>query len=164
MRLLHTAFVVALALSFSATARAQDLTATHARALEDSLREFGVRMKDLLRARDTERVIALYGRPDTFVHLENGHIMTWPALESAMRTYFSSVRENDVDIVGAPVVQLLDRNHAVLYMTHRFTPSAGYAGRGGHEGVWTGVLERLDGKWRIVHSHSSDNPAPRASP
>jgi ketosteroid isomerase-like protein len=70
-----------------------------------------------------------------------------------MRTYFATNTTNPVRVIGEPGVTLIDRNAAVVYVTHT---TEGRADRAAHEGVWTGVLRREPGGWKIVHSHSSD--------
>jgi hypothetical protein len=126
--------------------------------LADTLRAFAFRMAERLRRMDAPGVLALYGNPEQFVHIEAGHAIPWPRLSSMIREYFSTAPSNPVEIVGQPGVVLLDLNHAVLYVHHRM----GSAGsRPGHEGMWTGVLRREPSGWTIVHSHSSDR-APAA--
>ena len=119
----------------------------------DSIRSFAFRMVGLLRARDTEGVLALYGDRSTFVHVEDGVARTWPELERGIRQYFARVTENPISVVGKPGVVLLGPDAAVLYVVHRLEDRPGAPG---HEGIWTGVLRREGGDWRIVHSHSSD--------
>ena len=110
-------------------------------------------MAALLRARNTDAVIRLYGDTVRFVHIENGNIIPWSQLSAMMRQYFATVTENPVSAVGEPGVLVIDRNTAIVWVVHRM----GETDRGpAHEGTWSGVLRRIDGAWRIVHSHSSD--------
>jgi hypothetical protein len=121
--------------------------------LADSLRAFAFRMAEGLRRMDAPAVLALYGNPEQFVHIEDGHAIPWPRLSSMIREYFATATSNPVEIVGRPGVVLLDPNHAVLYVHHRMGAEGS---RPGHEGMWTGVLRRERSGWTIVHSHSSD--------
>jgi ketosteroid isomerase-like protein len=123
--------------------------------LADSLRAFAIDMAALLRARDVDAVVGLYGDTTHFVHVEEGTVIPWSQLSRTMRTYFATATTNPVTVVGEPGVTLVDRNTAVVYVTHRSDASAG---RPAHDGVWTGVLRRGSGGWKIVHSHSSDRP------
>lgn len=127
--------------------------------LADTLRAFAFRMAEGLRRMDAPGVLALYGNPEQFVHIEDGQAIPWPRLSSMIREYFSTATSNPVEIVGRPGVVLLDRNHAVLYVHHRIGSEGN---RPGHEGMWTGVLRREPAGWKIVHSHSSDRTAPAA--
>jgi ketosteroid isomerase-like protein len=111
-------------------------------------------MAELLRVRDADGVIALYGDTARFVHVDNGEIVPWSRLAPMMRTFFATARENPITVVGEPGVVVMGRDHAVVVVVHR----AQRQGEAPHEGVWTGVLHRDGGKWRIVHSHSSDRP------
>lgn len=70
-----------------------------------------------------------------------------------MRRYLASATSNPISIQGDPGVTVIDRDNAVLYVTHRFD---GGPDDDAHEGVWTGVMHRFAEGWRIVHSHSSD--------
>jgi ketosteroid isomerase-like protein len=148
-----------LVCSFSGSiARAQRVESSRAAPtangpLADSLRIFALDMAALLRARNTDAVIRLYGDTARFVHIENGDIIPWSRLSAMMRQYFATVKENPVSAVGEPGVLVIDRNTAVVWVVHRM----GATDRGpAHEGTWSGVLRRIDGAWRIVHSHSSD--------
>ena len=132
------------------------LPAAHERALTDTLAGFVRRMGELLARRDADGATALYGRPQTLVHIENGVIIPWRELEPQMRQYLTTVSSNPVSIVGDPRVIVLGRDVAVVWAVHRF---AGNATVPRHDGVWTAVLERREGRWRIVHSHGSDVPA-----
>jgi ketosteroid isomerase-like protein len=124
-------------------------------ALVDSLRSFAMSIGDALRTRDGKRVLAMYGDTARFVHVENGRVIPWVQLSAMMREFFATAKTNPVSIRGTPGVQLLDRNTAVVYLTHHVDAAEG---RPAHDGVWTGVLRREQRGWRIVHSHSSDTP------
>jgi ketosteroid isomerase-like protein len=134
-------------------AQASRRDAREGRALSDSLRGFVLRMGDLLRARNAAEVIALYGDTTRFVHVENGTLMPWAQLAPLMRTFFAAAKSNPLTILGEPGVTVIDRNTAVVWAAHRFDASEG---RPTHEGVWSAVLRRSAGGWKIVHSHSSD--------
>ena len=124
--------------------------------LADSLRAWTTRMGDFLRRRDARAIIALYGDPSHFVHVENGTIISWPQLKGMMTTFFETAKSNPVSVIGEPGVSILDINNAVVYAEHHFDAAEG---RPAHDGVWTGVLHRFNDGWKIVHSHSSDRPA-----
>lgn len=124
--------------------------------LADSLRLFAMHMAELLRARDADAVAALYGDTLDFVHIDNGHVVTWAQMAPMMRNYLRTADANPIYVVGEPGVTVLDQNTAVVYIVHRIEA---HAGRPGHEGVWTGVLRRQREGWTIVHSHSSDREA-----
>lgn len=124
--------------------------------LADSLRLFALHMAELLRARDADAVAALYGDTLDFVHIDNGHLVPWSQMAPMMRNYLRTASANPIYVVGEPGVTVLDPNTAVVYIVHRIES---HAGQPGHEGVWTGVLRRQRGGWKIVHSHSSDREA-----
>ena len=119
----------------------------------DNARAFAVRMVSLLRARDAAAVVALYGDTTHYVHVENGVVIPWSQLSQMMRTYLATATSNPLRIIGEPGVTVIDANTAVVYVTHHFDP---LEGRPAHDGVWTGVLHRDGGAWKVVHSHSSD--------
>jgi hypothetical protein len=134
------------------------LKAAHEAALADSLRGHANMMFERARALDIEGTLALYGRPDEFVHVDGGRLVDWPTLEAAIRATFARLTNNSISWLGPPRVIVLNRDAAVIVGVHRF---AGGAGQAAHDGVWTGVLERTTAGWRIVHSHSTDAPPSR---
>ena len=150
--------------------RAQPPAVPRARAdgpVADSVRAFAHQMAELLRfrceygqgslrARNADAVIALYGDTTHFVHVENGVTIPWAQLARSMRTFFATATSNRVRVIGEPDVAIIDRNAAVVVVTHTTDVQTG---RAVHEGVWTGVLRRESGGWRIIHSHSSDRHA-----
>lgn len=155
--------VVGLKLAGAASLPAQQLTPVEERALSDTLVRFGREMVAAVSARDIERTISFYGRAGQFAHIENGVRVAWPQLERQMREFMGAVKENRLEWIGDPSVLILGRDAAVLVGRHAFS---GVDGQGrpipAHCGEWTGVLQRIDGAWRLVHSHSSDTP-PSAS-
>jgi hypothetical protein len=120
--------------------------------LADSLRTYVKEMVGLLRERNVDAAIRLYGDTTRFVHVENGVMIPWAQLANMMRTYLRAAPANPLRLIGEPGVVLIDRNTAVVYAAHHFddTPEAP-----AHDGVWTGVLRRGPNGWLVVHSHSS---------
>jgi hypothetical protein len=106
-----------------------------------------------LQNRDADSVLALYGRREEFVHIENGKEIPWSALEPQVRMYLGSIKKNDISWVGTPKVLILGPESAVVFGAHRFGGDQTHAG---HLGEWTGVFQLIDGQWKLVHSHSSD--------
>jgi hypothetical protein len=133
------------------------LSAAQRAALGDSLQHFAERMFELARARDLEGTLGLYGRRESFVHIDDGRPIEWPTLEAGMRRTFAQLPRNDIRWVEPPRIIVLGRDAAVVVGLHRF---GGGAGVPAHDGMWTGVLERIGGAWKIVHSHSTDAPRP----
>jgi hypothetical protein len=121
--------------------------------LADSLRGFAHQMVALLRDRDAEGALGMYGDTSQFVHVDNGRIIPWPELSGSVRRYLSTATNNPLTVVGQPGVSITDPDNAVLYVTHDFGAAGG---RPAHRGVWTGVLHRFPEGWKVVHSHSSD--------
>ena len=154
---------VGLSVGSAASLPAQQLTRVEERALADTLVRFGREMVAAVRARNIERTLSFYGRPREFVQIENGVRVGWPELERRMREFMGAVKENRLEWIGDPSVLILGRDAAVLVGRHAFS---GIDAQGrpipAHCGEWTGVLQRIDGAWRVVHSHSSD-AAPNAS-
>jgi hypothetical protein len=147
--------LILLALSYTPTlAQAPDSRSPVAGgALADKLRTWTFRMAALLRSRDAQGTLDLYGDTAHFVHVDNGEVIPWPRLSDMIRRYFATARSNPISIVGEPGVRIADAHNAVLYVRHSFDSTNG---RPAHAGVWTGVLQRFPDGWRIVHSHSSD--------
>jgi hypothetical protein len=114
-------------------------------------------MTALLRQRDAEGALGLYGDTARFVHVDNGRVIPWPELSVAVRQYLSAATSNPLWVVGEPGVSIADADNAVVYVTHRF---GGTGGLPAHRGVWTGVLHRFAEGWRLIHSHSSDSDSP----
>jgi len=139
--------------------RGQDLSAERRQALADSLADQVLEMLQQLRNRDADAVLAAYGRPDEFVHIDNGNVVPWLELEREVRAYLQSVESNELYWEGTPSVVVLDANAAVVYGTHSFHHNEGGT-REAHQGEWTGVFQRIDGQWKLVHSHSSDKQTP----
>jgi ketosteroid isomerase-like protein len=150
---MHMILRAALLVGLAVASRSTPAVAQASGPLADSLRAFAHRMAALLRSRDAEGTLRLYGDTSTFVHVDNGRIMPWPEMSATVRRYFSTATSNPVSVVGQPGVTIADSDNAVLYVTHRVDATAA---RPAHAGVWTGVLHRSAAGWRIVHSHSSD--------
>ena len=124
--------------------------------LADSLRAFAFEMAVRLRDRNAAGTLALYGDTAHFVHVDDGQLIPWASMSAMVRRYFTEVPSNPVCVVGEPGVTITDADNAVLYVTHRFSATAG---RPAHAGIWTGALHRFPAGWRIVHSHSSALPS-----
>jgi hypothetical protein len=154
--ILRTAILLVLAVASPSAAAHAQAAAPAGRAagpLADSLRAFAHRMAELLRNRDVEGTLGLYGDTSAFIHVDNGRIIPWTELSATVRRYLSTATSNPVSVVGEPGVTIADADNAVLYVTHHFDTTGGHPA---HGGVWTGVLHRSREGWRIVHSHSSD--------
>jgi ketosteroid isomerase-like protein len=106
-----------------------------------------------LRNRDAEAALGIYGRRAEYVHIDNGKVVPWAQLEPQVRQYLANVKKNELYWVGTPKILKLEPNAAVVYGTHRFE---GDGTRESHRGEWTGVFQRINGRWKLVHSHSSD--------
>ena len=122
-------------------------------ALADSLRTYVKTMVALLRDRNVDAAIKLYGDTTHFVHVENGVMIPWTQLAQMMRTYLPAAKSNPLRLIGEPGVTVIDRNTAVVYAAHHFDDTAESPA---HDGVWTGVLRRGPSGWLVVHSHSSE--------
>jgi ketosteroid isomerase-like protein len=110
-----------------------------------------------VRARDPDRVVSFYDR-SSFVHYEDGAVVSWAELEPQMRTFMGSASRLDLSWTGAPTVVLLGPDAALVYGIHRFE---GVLQDGtalpSHTGTWSGVLRRSGGTWKLIHSHSSES-------
>jgi ketosteroid isomerase-like protein len=153
----HWWLALALIAAGPVALQAQQLSPPHEPGLADTLVQFARDMVAAVRARDVARTVSFYGRPGEFVHIENGQVVRWRDLEQQMRSFMGSIKENRLEWVGAPRVLVLSRDAAVVFGRHSFS---GIDGRGKairpHDGEWTGVLQRIGGRWKVVHSHSSD--------
>jgi ketosteroid isomerase-like protein len=109
-----------------------------------------------VRARDPARVVSFYDGA-TFVHYENGAVVSWAELEPQMRNFIASASRLDLQWTEAPTVVLLAPDAALVYGVHRFE---GVLQDGtvlpSHTGTWSGVLRRSGEAWKLVHSHSSE--------
>jgi len=139
----------------AAIAGAQPPAAQEATLAE--LRRHAQAMLATLRALDVDGALALYDQSPTFRHVDNGKVTAWPELERQMRQFLTTAKENHLRWEGEPTIILLGNDAAVVFGLHQFS---GVTADGTvippHTGVWTGVLRRIGGKWKIVHSHSSD--------
>ena len=155
MRCSISILVVAFA-GFS-SAGAQQPTTRDTRAMEDTLQQFAIRVERAMQLANADSILTLYGRPDVFVNIEDGEPVPHARMEQEIRDYASDVASSPVRWLERPVVIVLNRDAAVLYGRHRFE---GLPGIPAHTGIWTAVLQRIDGQWRIVHAHGSDVPEP----
>jgi ketosteroid isomerase-like protein len=109
-----------------------------------------------VRARDPERVVSFYDSA-SFVHYEDGAVVSWAELEPQMRAFIGSASRLDLSWTGVPTVVLLGPDAALVYGIHRFE---GMLNDGttlpSHTGTWSGVLRRNGGTWKLIHSHSSE--------
>jgi hypothetical protein len=135
------------------SAGAQELTSSHRAALADSLQQFAQRVERAMQRANADSILALYGRPAEFVNIEEGEAESFERMAADIREFTRNVSASPVRWVGRPVIVILSVDAAILYGTHRFEGAAGIPA---HTGIWTGVLQRINGQWRIVHSHSSD--------
>lgn len=119
----------------------------------DDLEELVQKVLRDLRNRDADAALAIYGRQEEYVHIDNGRVVPWAQLEPQVRQYLANAKKNELYWVGTPNILRLGRDAAVVYGTHRFE---GDGSRESHQGEWTGVFQRIEGQWKLVHSHSSD--------
>lgn len=119
----------------------------------DDLKEQVQQILRDLRNRDADAALRMYGRRAEYVHIDNGKVVSWAQLEPQVRKFLANVRKNELYWVGTPKIIKLGTHAAVVYGMHRFS---GDGTREPHQGEWTGVFQRINGRWKLVHSHSSD--------
>lgn len=158
----HSAVILTMALGAAVPdpAAAQHLTAPDRRQVEAELVEFMQAVASAMRSADAEQILSLYGRPDVFVNIEDGEVVPYERMAAEVREFTARVSGIDVRWVGEPRFVILDRDAAVIYGFHHFAGAEGFPA---HTGVWTGVVQRIEGRWRIVHAHGSD-ASPQAAP
>lgn len=152
-RLRIAVIAMAIVLAASPPATGQPLSAEEREAIEQELATFMRSVEAAMRSANADQILDLYGRPDVFVNIEDGRIVPYERMAAAVREFTTRVSDIEVRWVGTPRYVILNRDAAVLYGFHHF---AGAGGQPAHTGVWTGVLQRIDGRWRIVHAHGSD--------
>jgi uncharacterized protein (TIGR02246 family) len=111
-----------------------------------------------IRDRDFDRVASFYDTDGSFVHFENGAQSSWPVLASQIRQFFDAAATIQLHWVGEPHIELLGPDAALVRGVHSFEGTL----RDGtvmpsHTGVWSGILRRIDGQWKLIHSHSSEH-------
>ena len=127
-------------------------------ALADSLKAFITQMGSSFHSLEAEKVIAMYGDPGVYVHINNGVVGTEEQTAARLRAMSKSgAVVSPVTFFGDPNVIVLDSNVAVVYYQLRIDAPAGQLGQAG---VWTGVLRRGADGWKIIHSHASTHPVP----
>lgn len=132
----------------------QTLPSGERKMIADELVERSREFLRLLRSRDADAVLALYGRPNQFVHIDNGAVVQWDTLQREVRAYLDGTEENEIYWNGTPTVIVLNRGAAVVFGAHSFRTND--VAEDSHVGEWTGVFELIEGEWLLVHSHSSD--------
>jgi hypothetical protein len=121
--------------------------------IADSITDVMYEMERALQRIDADSILSFYARTDEFVNIESGEIVPWARMAEQVRAYARRVTVNDVNWVSRPTVVVLNRDAAVVYGMHRFGGGGGFPA---HIGLWTGVLQRIAGRWRIVHAHGSE--------
>lgn len=150
--------ILTLTLIFSVSELAGQTVSEHERqAIMDEVQNIAIEMLRHLRNRDAASVLSIYGRPDRFVHVDNGIVIPWVDLEPQVRTYLKNADRNEIYWLETPTVVVLSPDAVVVYGTHRFESDS--TGEHPHVGEWTGVFQLIDERWRLVHSHSSDRAA-----
>src|SRR5262249_18708866 len=112
-------------------------------------------MMENARKLDANAVLSAYGRHEEYVHIEDGREIPWAQFSEGIRQYLETVKQNDIRWIGEPKVLIIGRDAAVVYGAHRFNDPTG---QHSHSGEWSGVFQKIDGQWMLVHSHSSDTP------
>ena len=157
---MHRSIILLLMLALvPATGRpGQQVSEQQRQEITVALQEVVLGMLSSLRQRNAAAALDMYGRHQEFVHIDNGNIVRWQQLESQMRDYLQNAQSNEIYWTGRPNVLVLNEDAAIVYGRHTMRSSD--TSQDAHEGEWSGVFQRIDGKWRIVHSHSSDAPPP----
>ena len=114
--------------------------------LADSLRVYVKGMVALLRERNVDAAIRLYGDTTRFVHIENGVMIPWSQLAHMMRTYLRAAPSNPLGLVGEPGVVVIDRNAVVVCAEHHFDDTPEAPANDGVDRSPPTRRERLDGR------------------
>ena len=136
----------------------QQITEPQQREIKEDLQNKALAMLASLREKDADAALANYGRQDEFVHIDNGNSVPWDTLERLVRDYLQTTISNEIYWVGTPNVLVVNSGAAVVYGRHKISGTG--TSVDSHEGEWSGVFQKIDGSWHLVHSHSSDVKSP----
>lgn len=100
---------------------------------------------------DLEAFMACYAKTDDLrFAIPSGVVMGWDTLHER---YSRSINNSDLRFSDLDI-QVLSPDAAFVFgRFHNTTPDGGYG-----TGLYTLLVRKIDGKWVIVHDHSSDLP------
>lgn len=124
-------------------------------AIADSAKAVVQKIVDLSNQRDFKNVFLLYS-PDADAHfIENGRL--FPSLDDMKKEYdeFGPMLESLENKVDRWDVTVLAADAVLINLPLHFSIKA--KGRPEYQGtyVWSGVVQKRNGKWILIHSHES---------
>lgn len=132
-------------------------------ALADSVRAFAAGMVATIDGHDVDGFIAHHLDGPDFAWATYGAMVPLDSHHVSMKRYFPSDAGRNVRFrLGETKVYVIDRHAAVLTgVIHSTNVDAKGDPTTGHE-VWSIVVHRIDGVWRVVQAHESYPRAPAA--
>ncbi|MCC7000689.1 MAG: nuclear transport factor 2 family protein [Gemmatimonadaceae bacterium] len=130
-------------------------------ALADSVRAFAAGMVATIDSHNVDGFIAHHLDGPDFAWATYGAMTPLDSHHVSMRAYFPSDAGKNVRFrLGESKVYVIDRDAAALTgVIHSTNVDAGGNPTTGHE-MWTIVVHRIDGAWRVVQAHESYPRAP----
>ena len=138
------------------------LTPAERTALADSIRQFANEMVETIDGHDVDGFIGYHVDGPDFAWASRGEVTPLEGHRESMKEYFPGVGKNVHFTLGESRVHVLSRDAAVATSFIHST-NIGEDGEttNAHE-VWSIVVQRIDGEWKVVAVHESYPPRPDA--
>ncbi len=137
-----------------------ELTDAERAALADSVRQFANEMVETIDRHDVDGFIAYHLRSPDFAWASRGAITPLDSHDVSMKEYFPGVGKNVHFKLGDSRVRVLSRDAAVATsIIHSTNIGEDGEATSAHE-VWSIVVQRIDGEWKVVQAHESYPPPP----
>ena len=160
MRKLGLVLSVSVLLAGCAGSGDGELTDAERAALADSVRQFANEMVETIDGHDVDGFIGYHLRSPDFAWASRGEITPLDSHDASMKEYFPGVGKNVQFKLGDSRVRVLGRNAAVATsFIHSTDIGEDGEATSGHE-VWSIVVQRIDGEWKVVQVHESYPPPP----
>ncbi len=137
-----------------------ELTDAERAALGDSIRQFANEMVETIDGHDVDGFIGYHLDGPDFAWASRGEVTPLESHRASMKEYFPGVGRNVHFTLGESTVHVLGRDAAVATSVIHST-NVGEDGEptSGHE-VWSIVVQRIEGEWKVVQVHESYPPPP----
>ena len=158
MRTLLSVLSLAVGLAGCSASTDAELTDAERSALADSIGQFANEMVEAVDRHDVDGFIGYHVDGPNFAWASRGAVTPLESHRESMTEYFPGVGKGVHFTLGESRVHVLSRDAAVATSFIHST-NIGENGEtiGGHE-VWSIVVERIDGEWRVVQVHESYPP------
>ncbi len=159
MRKLASVLSLSVVLAGCAGSSDAELTDAERAALADSVRQFANEMVETVDRHDVDGFIGYHLDGPDFAWASRGETSPLESHRESMKEYFPGVGKNVHFELGDSRVHVLGRDAAVA-TSYIHSTNIGEDGEpiSGHE-VWSIVVHRIDGEWKVVQVHESYPPS-----